>query len=216
MEELLNQQQARINFYALISRLLMFEIDETLLETIENDENIMSFFPSYQKWDKREGLSHKDLIEQYLNVDFTNLFLLHMIPYESFYRREDQQMETGGENAVVQLFAEQDFHVDLAEARAVSVDHIGIEFEYMYMLCDAERKALEANDLNSACELAKMQKNFLQEHLLEWAPMFLINMKLEANTALYFDVADIALEFMMNDFQYLSELIVDEKCNYEV
>jgi len=216
MEELLNQQQARINFYALISRLLMFEIDETLLETIENDENIMSFFPSYQKWDKREGLNHKDLIEQYLNVDFTNLFLLHMIPYESFYRREDQQMETGGENAVVQLFAEQDFHVDLAEARAVSVDHIGIEFEYMYMLCDAERKALEANDLNSACELAKMQKNFLQEHLLEWAPMFLINMKLEANTALYFDVADIALEFMMNDFQYLSELIVDEKCNYEV
>ena len=216
MEELLNQQKARINFYALISRLLMYEIDETLLETIENDENMMSFFPSYEKWEKRKNLSRKDLIEQYLNVDFTNLFLLHLIPYESFYRREDQQMETGGENPVVQLFAEQDFHVDLAEARAVSVDHIGIELEYMYMLCDAERKAFEADDMKSACELAKMQKAFLQEHLLEWAPLFLINVKSEANTALYFDIADVALEFIMSDFQYLSDLIQDEKCNYDI
>lgn len=216
MEELLNQQQSRINFYALISRLLMFEIDEMLLETIENDPNMMEFFPSYVKWEKRQELSRADLIERYLNVDFTNLFLLHMIPYESFYRREDQQMETGGENPVVQLFAEQDFHVDLTEARAVSVDHIGIELEYMYMLCDAERKAIEDDSFEAVCELAKMQKKFLQEHLLEWAPMFLINIKGEANTAFYFDVADIALEFMMSDFQYLNDLIQDEKCNYQV
>jgi len=214
MQETLNNQQARINIYALLSRLLMSEPDKTLLETIENDENIMSFFPNYAKWERRQEFEHKELLEQYINVDFTNLFLLHMTPYESFYMREDQMMETAGENPVLQLFNDFDFRVDLAKARAVSVDHIGIELEFMYMLCDSERKALEDNALDMACEIANIQKKFLKEHLLEWAPMFLLNMKSEAGTALYFDAAEFALEFLLSDYEYLNELIDENGCNY--
>jgi len=214
MQDVLINQEARINFYALLSRLLMSEADEKLLETIENDENIMAFFPSYAKWDRRKKLSRKDLLEQYINVDFTNLFLLHMTPYESFYFREDQMMETAGENPVLQLFNEHDFRVDLGKARAVSVDHIGIEMEFMYMLCNAEKKAIEDGELEVACDIAQIQQNFLKEHLLEWAPMFLLNVKSEAGTALYFDVANVTLDFIMSDFEYLNELIVDGKCNY--
>jgi len=214
MQDILTNLEARINLYALLSRLLMNEVDNELLETIENDENIMAFFPSYKKWDRRKNMERKDLIEQYINVDFTNLFLLHMTPYESFYQREDQMMETAGENPVLQLFNEHDFRVDLGKARAVSVDHIGIEFEFMYMLCNAEKKALLDEDKETACEIAKIQQSFLKEHILEWTPMFLLNVKSEAGTAFYFDLADLALEFTMSDYQYLSELIIDGKCNY--
>jgi len=216
MENILANQQARINFYALLSRLLMVEIDLELLETIENDTNIMAFFPNYETWDKRKKLSKEDLLNQYLNVDFTNLFLLHMIPYESFYTREDQMMETGGDNPVLQFFNEYDFRVDLSKARAVSVDHIGIEYEFMYKLCDAEYKALEAGDKEAACEIAKVQKEFLEKHLLVWAPMFLINMRSESGTALYFDLAEVALEFILSDYEYLSQLISKEGCKYDV
>jgi len=216
MQELLNNQQARINIYALLSRLLMSEPDETLLETIENDENIMAFFPNYAKWERRNEFNHKDLLEQYINVDFTNLFLLHMTPYESFYMREDQMMETAGENPVLQLFNDYDFRVDLGKARAVSVDHIGIELEFMYMLCDAERKALEDDNKEMACEIAHIQQKFLKEHLLEWAPMFLLNMKSEAGTALYFDAAEFALEFILSDYEYLNALIKEDGCDYTV
>ena len=214
MEELLTNTDARINIYALLSRLLMNEPDEALLEMIENDENIMAFFPSYAKWERRNEMSRKELLESYINVDFTNLFLLHMTPYESFYKREDQMMETAGENPVLQLFNDHDFRVDLGMARAVSVDHIGIELEFMYMLCDAERKAIVDKEFEIACDIAQIQQKFLKEHLLEWAPMFLLNMKSEAGTALYFDIAEFALEFMMSDYQSLSELIVDGKCSY--
>lgn len=215
MEEILTNQQARINLYALLSRLLMNEPDKELLETIENDENMISFFPSYVKWKRRAELSHDDLLNQYINVDFTNLFLLHMTPYESFYMREDQMMETAGDNPVLALFNEYDFHVDLGKARAVSVDHIGIELEFMYMLCDSERKALEDGSMEMACEIAQIQMKFLKEHLLEWAPMFLLNMKSEAGTALYFDVADLALEFMLSDYEYLNELMTEDGCKYQ-
>ena len=76
----------------------------------------------------------------------------------------------------------------------------------MYKLCDSELKALEAGDEEAAGEIAKIEYDFLKEHILQWAPMFLINMKNEAGTAFYFDLADLTLEFIMSDFEYLSKL----------
>ncbi len=56
-------------------------------------------------------------------------------------------------------------------------------------------------------ELKEVQRDFLNKHLLQWAPMYLINMKFEARTPLYYDAADMALEFILSDNEYLvSEL----------
>ncbi len=159
--DILQHQNARVNLYALTSRLTMSEVDEGLLKTIEEDENMLAFFPTYKKWDKRKKLERKKLIERYLNVDFANLFLLHLIPYESFYMREDQMMETGGENPVIQLYNEYDFRVELDKARVVGGDHIGVELEFMYKLCESEKKALEAEDYKAAAEIAKIEYDFL-------------------------------------------------------
>ncbi len=205
-DELKQEQIARINIYALLSRLTMSEVDEGLLKSIEEDENMLSFFPSYAKWKKRDEYDRKHLIEQYLNVDFTNLFLLHLIPYESFYTREDQMMETGGDNPVQAIFNAFEFRVELDKARVMAADHIGIELEFMYELCKAELKALEDGDLEMAKQLAQLQYGFMRDHIVEWMPMYLINVKNESGTAFYFDLADFVLEFIMSDFQYLSDL----------
>jgi len=213
--DLKQQQLSRINLYALISRLTMNEVDENLLETILKDENILSFFPNFEKWKKRKDISNKDLIEKELNVDFTNLFLLHLIPYESFYRREDQQMETGGDNPVQVLYNEYDFRVELDEARVMAGDHIGVELEFMYKLCEAEMKALEDNNNDSAANIADIGYEFLKEHLVEWAPMYLLNVKSESNSPFYFDLADLAMEFIMSDFEYLTQL-KNSGYNYQI
>ena len=204
--DLKQEQIARINIYALISRITMGEIDEGLLKSIEEDENMLSFFPTFKDWEKRKKLSSEDLIEKYLNVDFTNLFLLHLIPYESFYTREDQMMETGGDNPVQAIFNAFEFKVELDKARVMAADHIGVELEFMYELCKAELKAFEANDLEMAKQLSQLQYGFMKDHILEWMPMYLLNVKSEAGTAFYFDAADLALEFVMSDFEYLTEL----------
>jgi TorA maturation chaperone TorD len=204
-EDLKQQQLSRINIYALISRVLMGEVDEELLELILSDKNILSFFPAFEKWEKRKNMSNKEVIEKELNVDFTNLFLLHLIPYESFYMRDDQQMETGGDNPVQKLYNEYGFTIELDKARVMAADHIGVELEFMHTLCDAQMQALEDDEGEIALEIAQIEYDFLKEHLLEWAPMFLLNIKSEAGTAFYFDVADLALEFLLSDFEYLSE-----------
>ena len=167
---------------------------------------MLSFFPTFKDWETREEFDSKDLIEQHLNVDFTNLFLLHLIPYESFYMREDQMMETGGDNPVQAIFNAFEFQVQLDKARVMAADHIGIELEFMYELCKAELKALEANDFEMAKQLSQLQYGFMKDHILQWAPMYLLNVKSEAITAFYFDAADLALEFLMSDFEYLTQL----------
>jgi TorA maturation chaperone TorD len=205
MNEIKQDIENRIALYALISRLMLIEVDEDFLKKIESDEALLALFPNYKDWNKREEHNTKELIDQYYNVDFASLFLMHMVPYESFYTRDDQMIESGGDNPVVELYNALDFRVELTAARVVSADHIGIELEFMYMLCTAQQKALEADDIVGVCELLKVQRGFLKDHLLEWTPLFLINMKRESRTPLYHDGAELALEFMLSDFEYVTE-----------
>lgn len=200
----MEQTQARVNIYALLSRILLQELDAALLHTIKNDANILDFFPTFKEWKPLEELADTKLLNEYLNPDFVNLSLLHLIPYETFYTREDQMIETGGANPVTDIYSAYDFIVDYEVARTVSSDHIGIELEFMHHLASAELKALEENDLEAIKELRDVQKEFLNKHLLQWAPLYLINMKFEARTPLYYDAADMALEFILSDNEYLA------------
>lgn len=195
---------ARSNIYALLSRILLQELDNDVLETLKNDPTVLDFFPHWEKWEQRKSLSNKEILEEYLNPDFTNLSILHLVPYETFYTRKDQMIETGGANPVTDVYSAYDFLVDYDLARVVSADHIGIEFEFMHHLCEAQKKALSENDNDAVSELKSVQHQFLNSHLLKWAPMYLINMKYESRTPLYYDAAEMALEFILNDNEILS------------
>ncbi len=205
MEELKIELQNRIAIYGLISRLMLVEVDDAFLDTIEKDEALLDLLPNYRDWQKRSELSRKELINEYYNVDFTNLFLMHLVPYESFYTRDDQMVESGGDNPVLSLYNELDFSVELAKARVVSPDHIGVELEFMYMLCVASLKAFQEDDKDALCELYQVQRAFLKEHLLEWTPLFLINAKRESRTPLYHDGSELTLEFLLSDFEYITD-----------
>lgn len=203
----MEQTKSRVNIYALLSRVLLQELDAEILQTIKSDENILDFFPTLKEWEPLKKESNEELLSKYFNPDFVNLSILHLIPYETFYTRADQMVETGGANPVTDMYSAYDFMVDFEAARAVSSDHIGVELEFMHHLANAELKALESNDMIAVRELQNAQKEFLNKHLLQWAPLYLINMKYEARTPLYFDGADMALEFILSDNEYLVETL---------
>jgi TorA maturation chaperone TorD len=199
----MQQTQARVNLYALLSRVLLQELEVTTLEMIKNDTTILDFFPTLKEWKPLSEVPAKKLLDEYINPDFVNLSLLHLIPYETFYVREDQMIETGGANPVTDIYSAYDFMVDFEVARTVSSDHIGIELEFMHHLCVAESKARQEGDSEAVKELQEVQKEFLNKHLLVWAPLYLINMKYEARTPLYYDAAEMCLEFILSDNEYL-------------
>jgi TorA maturation chaperone TorD len=197
--------KARVNIYALLSRILLQELDENMLDTIKKDENILDFLPTLKNWEPFKELQNNKLLEEYFNPDFVNLSLLHLIPYETFYTREDQKIETGGANPVTDIYSAYDFMVDFEAARTISADHIGVELEFMHHLAEAELKAIENNDKDAIKNLREVQKEFLNKHLLQWAPIYLINVKYEARTPLYYDTADMTLEFILSDNEYLNK-----------
>lgn len=201
----MEQTQARSNIYALLSRIMMQELDPESVEMINSDETILEMMPNYKIWEPRTTLQSSELLETRLNPDFVNLTLLHLIPYETFYTREDQMIETGGANPVTDMYSAYDFMVDFEAARVVSADHIGVELEFMHHLCEAQLKAMHESDGEAVEEFMEVERTFLDKHLVRWAPLYLLNMKHEARTPLYYDTADMALEFILSDFQYLSE-----------
>ncbi len=199
--------QARVNIYALLSRVLLQELEVDTLKMIKEDETILEFFPTFKEWEPLKTIDEKILLDEYINPDFVNLSILHLIPYETFYTREDQMIETGGANPVTDMYSAYNFMVDFELARTVSSDHIGIELEFMHHLAQAEMMALEKSDTDAVKELQTVQREFLNKHLLQWAPQYLINMKYEARTPLYFDAADMALEFILSDNEYLTSQV---------
>ncbi|HHS92094.1 MAG TPA: dehydrogenase [Campylobacterales bacterium] len=207
MRVTLEEIENRIALYALVSRLMITEVDTAFLKSIESNEEILNLFPNYKTWGKRKEFNASILKERYLDVDFTNLSLLHLVPYESFYTRDDQMIESGGQNPILEVYEMLDFKVDLQTARVVSPDHIGVELEFMHVLCDAMKKAFEAQDETAIEEFLLVQRGFLKDHLLNWAPLYLINMKKESRTPLYHDGAELTLEFMLSDYEYINTLL---------
>ena len=203
----MQNRQARANIYGLLSRILLQELDIKTLKMIKEDENILDFFPTLKEWKPLVEIDEKVLLDEHLNPDFVNLSILHLIPYETFYTRDDQMIETGGANPVTDIYSAYDFMVDYEAARTVSSDHIGIELEFMHHLVDAEMQAAQKNDERAVAELQRVQHEFLNKHLLQWAPLYLINMKYEARTPLYYDGAEMALEFILSDNEYLTKEI---------
>ena len=203
MNKKILETEQREFLYALFSRIFMKEADTKLLETLEK-EDIKEFFPNLFEWDAYKELSKEDLITQHLNADFTEISLINLIPYESFYTREDGMIESGGDNPVIQFYDEFNYIVEKDKARILSPDHIGAELEFMYMLCNAESKALKNSDEVAALALEETQKRFLKEHLLQWAPLYFINVKNESETPLYHDGAMSGLEFILSDYEYLN------------
>ena len=190
--------------YGLLSRIFLLEMDPDTLARLEKMENFQELFPNYFEWEERQKRSRYKLINEVLNVDFADVAVLHLIPYETFYTREDGMIESGGANPVLQIYNDYGYRVDYEKARVVSPDHIGVELEFMRLLSDAEARAQEEGDEEAAKQLRREQKKFLQEHLLQFAPMYLINVAEQARTPFYRDAAKIALEFLLEDYEYLS------------
>ena len=201
----MNETQARSNIYALLSRVLLQESDAALVEQIRSDPNMLELFPTFATWHEALTLSAAVLVQEHLNPDFSDISLLHLIPYETFYTRDDQMIETGGANPVTDIYSAYDFVVDYEAARVVSADHIGVEMEFMHHLCEAQLQAESQHDSDAQAELKRVAKEFLNRHLLQWAPLYLINMKYEARTPYYYDIAQVSLEFLLSDNEYLTK-----------
>ena len=200
----MNNTEKRESFYKLLSRIFISEMDEESLKKIEKSKDFDLLFPEYSKWEERTKKSKYKLINEVLNVDYTDIAIMHLVPYESFYVRDDAMIESGGANPVTQMYNEYGYRVNLDQARAVSGDHFGIELGFMLLLIEMQKEVGKNGDTDRTNYFKEEQLKFLKNHILQFAPMYLINIAEQARTPFYKDSAKLAIEFLLEDLEYLS------------
>ena len=205
MDDKIQENQGRINMYAFISRLLIEEVDENILEKIKNNPDLLELFPNTKEWESFKTKSTKELIDEDLNVDYTTVFILNAYPYESVFMNDEGHINPTPTNPTLQFYLEHGYEIDLNKTQVLSSDHIAVELEFMITLIQEQLKAYSMNDQEGEKKALNLQKEFMENHILQWAPIYLMAARDMSETPFYYDVCQMALDFIMTDYEYILE-----------
>ncbi len=203
MDEKIAENQGRINMYSFLSRLLVEEVDENLLDKIKNTPELLELFPNTKEWEPFNTKTTKQLIDEELNVDYTTVFILNAYPYESVFMNDEGHINPTPTNPTLQFYLENGYEIDLNKTRVLSPDHIAIELEFMITLIKEQLTAYSINNIQEEKKYLDLQKKFMENHLLQWAPIYLLAARDMAETPFYHDVCQTTLEFIMTDYEYI-------------
>jgi len=210
MDDKIQENQGRINMYAFISRLLIEEVDENILEKIKNNPDLLELFPNTKEWESFKTKSTKELIDEDLNVDYTTVFILNAYPYESVFMNDEGHINPTPTNPTLQFYLEHGYEIDLNKTRVLSPDHIAVELEFMITLIQEQLKAYSMNNQEGEKKALNLQKEFIENHILQWAPIYLMAARDMSETPFYYDVCQMALDFIMTDYEYILEQLEAE------
>ncbi len=119
-------------------------------------------------------------------------------PYESLYIQAIPQDIIGALN---KAYAQKGYSVvrDVRE----SSEYIGVEINFMQLLCEQELTALERDEQTAAEEAQQKQIEFFTKHLGRWAVAAAEEMLKFAKTDFYRAIALLLRDFMQDEADYL-------------
>lgn len=213
-EEFKNRMNGRKALYTLLSHIFCREMDGALLEQLRNAD-----FPEEagcdcmnEGFDRVKYYLHSDVdnMEEELAADFASVFIGAgkttqdcAFPYESVYTSPGKLMMQDAWEEITKIYAEK----SLAKAPegAEIEDHIGTELEFVAHLCGW---AAERDDRLNAL---KEQYDFIKNHIFNWIPQFVEDVKKFAETDYYKGMADILYGVVKADMELLEASILSEE-----
>ena len=196
------EAQGRANLYGFFSRLFIRELDDEAVALLAGPLG-QDLLPEATAAGDVALAADPARRHAVLDPDYTHITVVNVVPYASFYLRDDAMVEGGTANPAAEFLKEYGFEVDLVAARSLAPDHIGILLESMAVLANAEAEAEARPDPAYAARIRQVQRTFLQDHLLSWAPVYLYAVERCAHSALYREAASVLMDFLGSDAQDL-------------
>lgn len=208
----------RRNLYHFFARFFQKEIDADFFESLrhiefpaEREENALTEFQDallrlneYFEYDAGETLDD-------LAADYAKTFLgagsadgAAAFPYESVYTSPKRIMMQDAWNQVCDIYETKGIERNEA-ANDLLEDHIAMEMEFMAYLCD------ETSQYTETLAGLEEQREFLNKHLLNWAPEFCLDIKVHADTEFYRMVGQLTTGFLQLDSFILDKMITERK-----
>lgn len=179
-----------------------YEPDQALFLEERACENLGSLLkkrsPGAAKAARDMELGLKSNTQDQLNVDYASLFVgpfeLLAAPYGSVYTEENRRVMGDLTMQTLRFYQDAGLMVDIKEPP----DHIVIELEFMYYLCNKEANAASDSLLDEAGKYRDMQVQFFHEAMLPWIPQFCKSIRSGTVNPFYAALADCLSRFMVS------------------
>lgn len=211
--------ESRISIYRLLGFLFYTKPGVQDLEALRKNDVILSLL-NLDLEDEIPGLTQlKDALAQLesyehyysqLRCDYQFLFegpgKLLAPPWESVYLSAEKLIFEEQTMAVRQFYKH--YNLQIANFGKEPDDHMGLELQFMAFLAEQSWQLLTKNELSPFHSVISAQKDFLQEHLLQWASLFADQVCLNAETSFYKGWGLFLPWYLENDLAFLNSYVL--------
>ncbi len=146
-----------------------------------------------------------------LSFEYTRLFLgpgRHISAHESIFAEVDGDSggHWGAKTVEVKKFVEATGMQYESDFKGLP-DHISVELEFMQKLAEWEVGKWSEGDSENAGYCLNVQKKFIEEHLLNWAPKFCSEVIDKADEPFYREMAKVTWDFLEFDHNSIDEAL---------
>jgi len=206
----------RESMYLFLMHLYKSEVDESLFMQMKNaaypEDGNTEITNGYRIIKGYLNLPHTDPLTD-LAVDYAKVFLGAGIvdpkkvayPYESVYTSQERLIMQDARDEMLRILREN--KLGLENSYNIPEDHIFVQLEFMAHICGEIRKAFEKDDKKAAAILLGEQKQFIENHLLNWVPELCSDIKKFALTDFYKGLAMITEEYTKMDLAVVEDML---------
>ncbi|AFA39084.1 putative component of anaerobic dehydrogenase [Pyrobaculum oguniense TE7] len=124
-----------------------------------------------------------------LRSEYADIFIINIPPYESAFTSQANRLWDAAAIEVWGHYKEAGFQPDLAKARALAPDHVGLELLFLSILLERG--------------LRDMADEFLSMHILRWVPQLYAAVELNYPKSFYAKVLKAALDLSIEAYREL-------------
>ena len=214
--ELVDFMTRRARTYGLLARIFRVEVDGKFLEELRHlrfptstgNEHVDYGYRTMYNYLK--GTWEDTLLD--LARDYARTFIGHgnngrsaAYPFESVHTSEKRLLMQDARDEVLAIYRAN--LLKKGEEWNDCEDHIALELEFMQVMSESTAKALKEGKEDEAVEMLKTQRAFVGQHLANWVPMFVSDIKYFSQTDLYIGAGELLLGFVQTEVEALDDLL---------
>ena len=214
--ELVDFMTRRARTYGLLARIFRVEVDGKFLEELRHLKFPTSTGNEHVDYGYRtmynylKGTWEDTLLD--LARDYARTFIGHgnngrsaAYPFESVNTSEKRLLMQDARDEVLAIYRAN--LLKKGEEWNDCEDHIALELEFMQVMSERTAKALKEGKEDEAVEMLKTQRAFVGQHLANWVPMFVSDIKYFSQTDLYIGAGELLLGFVQTEVEALDDLL---------
>lgn len=214
--ELVDFMTRRARTYGLLARIFRVEVDGKFLEELRHLKFPTSTGNEHVDYGYRtmynylKGTWEDTLLD--LARDYARTFIGHgnngrsaAYPFESVHTSEKRLLMQDARDEVLAIYRAN--LLKKGEEWNDCEDHIALELEFMQVMSERTAKALKEGKEDEAVEMLKTQRAFVGQHLANWVPMFVSDIRYFSQTDLYIGAGELLLGFVQTEAEALDDLL---------